>query len=134
MNHQGIRFLRATSASCAALLVGALMTGCRRESPADSVKSLGSAFSKTSNDVSAEDAKRNKELADRAMAAAQANNLEELGQSLQELRTTRNMTLDQRMAVQDAMNDFQGNLAVRADQGDPAAKAALDHMRGGHAR
>ena len=113
----------------AACLIG--FPGCKPAGPTDAVKELGGAFSKTAADIS-DEARKNKELAELAMAAARSNDLQTVGFSLQSLRSSKSLTLDQRLAVQDAMVGFQGSLAERADRGDPAAKAALDSLRGGH--
>lgn len=117
-------------ALAAALAVA--VAGCKKSDPADAVKSLDSAFAKSPG-ISDEEARRNQELAALALAASKSNDLVTVGATLQSLRTKRAMTLDQRMAVQDAMADFQSGLAIRAEHGDAAAQAALNSLRGGHA-
>jgi hypothetical protein len=110
------------------------LTGCGGDSPVTAVKTLDSAFAHPGEGISAEDADRNKALVEMALAASKSNDLVTAASSLQALRASRSMTVDQHMAVQDAMSSFQANLAQRADHGDPAARAALDSLRGGHAR
>jgi hypothetical protein len=52
--------------------------------------------------------------------------------SLQSLRATPNLSVDQYMAVQDMMAKAQVKLAERAAAGDPQAKAALEMMKYSH--
>jgi hypothetical protein len=131
----------------AALLAGlGLVTGCKR-APAEAVaplvnafelgtaqKSAGDGQGQGSPDMTAEDDFRNRQLADLAVSAYKSNDLVTVGSSLRTLRSTPTMTDNQRMAVQDAMINFQKNMAERADAGDAAAQAALDLLRGSHLR
>jgi hypothetical protein len=113
------------------VLMVLLAGGCKPSVPTDAVKDLTKPFSQKGVDGSGDEAERNRTLAELATAAARSNDLQTVGASLQNLRTSRTLTVDQRMAVQEAMANFQGSLAERADRGDAAAKAALDSLRAG---
>ncbi len=122
----------------AATLTGlVLMAGCKR-SPVEAVAPLVNAFETQATQppagITVEEDSRNKQLADQAVAAFKRNDFVTVGSSLQTLRSTPTMTDDQRMAVQDAMINFQKTMAERAEAGDAAAQQALDFLRGSHLR
>jgi hypothetical protein len=123
----------------AVLLVSlGLVVGCK-PAPTEAVAPLVNAFelggqAQPSPGITAEDDLRNKQLADLAVSAFKSNDLVTVGSSLRTLRSTPTMTDEQRMAVQDAMINFQKNMAERAEAGDAAAQNALDFLRGSHLR
>ena len=49
--------------------------------------------------------------------------------SIQLLKTTPGMTLDQGIAIRDYLNNLSRELSERAENGDPKAKAALHMLR-----
>jgi hypothetical protein len=137
-----IKFAYWLAVSLASLGLG---IGCKRGSAPEAVAPLVGAFESRAAEKpgplaklpaggSEADALRNRELAALAVAAFKSNDMVTVGSSLQRLRSTRDMTDDQRMAVQDAMINFQKTMAERADRGDTAAQEALDYLRGGHLR
>jgi hypothetical protein len=119
--------------------------GCKQATPADAVQPLAAAFAKAPepsagpleslpSGATLEDYQKNKELAETAVAATRGNDLLKASMSLQQLRTTHTLTVEQRIAAQEAMSRFQKALAERAVNGDPAAIDALDSLRGSHLR
>lgn len=110
------------------------VSGCKRDDAAGAVASLGTVFSSPSAEVSPKQTAQLKALAELALAATRSNDLATAALTLQTLRSQPAMTAAQRMAVQDAMGQFQTDLAQRAEAGDAAAIQALNALRGAHQR
>jgi hypothetical protein len=105
--------------------VGCLGPGCKKSTPGAEAPPLEQAFAATNTQAGADEIQAE---AARAAAALRQKDYNTALEKLETLQQQSNLTPEQRMSVNRAAAEVEGDLVRRAAAGDAQAKAALDRL------